>query len=68
MVSPSDPEVIIVGSGAAGSALAATLGRDGRRVTVIERDMKVPVRWVGELLSTGGIGALRKLGLEGIMH
>ena len=62
-----EPEVIIVGSGILGSAMAATLGKDGRRVTVIERDLKEPNRIVGELLQPGGCRALRTLGLEG-MH
>ncbi|XP_043117747.1 squalene monooxygenase [Puntigrus tetrazona] len=59
-----DPEVIIVGAGVLGSAMAAVLARDGRRVTVVERDMKEPDRIVGELLQPGGYRALRDLGLE----
>ncbi|KTG39894.1 hypothetical protein cypCar_00013946 [Cyprinus carpio] len=59
-----DPEVIIVGAGVLGSAMAAVLARDGRRVTVVERDMKEPDRIVGELLQPGGYRALRELGLE----
>ncbi|XP_038616495.1 squalene monooxygenase [Tachyglossus aculeatus] len=59
-----DPEVIIVGSGVLGSALAAVLSRDGRKVTVIERDLKEPDRIVGELLQPGGYQALKDLGLE----
>lgn len=57
-------EVIIVGSGIVGSALAAVLARDGRRVTVIERDLKEPNRIVGELLQPGGCKALKILGLQ----
>jgi len=57
--------VIIVGSGIVGSALAAVLARDGRRVTVIERDLKEPNRIVGELLQPGGCKALKILGLQG---
>uniref|UniRef100_A0A8C8VGF2 Squalene monooxygenase n=1 Tax=Pelusios castaneus TaxID=367368 RepID=A0A8C8VGF2_9SAUR len=60
-----DPEVIIVGSGVLGSALAAVLSRDGRKVTVVERDLKEPDRIVGELLQPGGYNALKDLGLEG---
>ena len=45
--------------------MAAVLARDGRRVTVVERDMREPDRIVGELLQPGGYRALRKLGLEG---
>uniref|UniRef100_A0A8B9U042 Squalene monooxygenase n=1 Tax=Anas zonorhyncha TaxID=75864 RepID=A0A8B9U042_9AVES len=59
-----DPEIIIVGSGVLGSSLAAVLSRDGRKVTVIERDLKEPDRIVGELLQPGGFNALRDLGLE----
>uniref|UniRef100_A0A8C5V7G0 Squalene monooxygenase n=1 Tax=Microcebus murinus TaxID=30608 RepID=A0A8C5V7G0_MICMU len=59
----SDPEVIIVGSGILGSALAAVLSRDGRKVTVIERDLKEPDRIVGEFLQPGGYHVLKDLGL-----
>uniref|UniRef100_A0A8C6H736 Squalene monooxygenase n=1 Tax=Mus spicilegus TaxID=10103 RepID=A0A8C6H736_MUSSI len=59
----TDPEVIIVGSGVLGSALAAVLSRDGRKVTVIERDLKEPDRIVGELLQPGGYRVLQELGL-----
>jgi FAD binding domain len=40
-----DPvEVVIVGAGCAGSTLAITLARQGRRVMVIERSEEIPVR------------------------
>jgi len=54
-----------VGAGVLGSAMAAVLARDGRRVTVVERDMKEPDRIVGELLQPGGYRALKELDLEG---
>ena len=54
-----------MGSGVLGSALASALARDGRKVTVIERDLKEPDRIVGELLQPGGCRALRNLGLKG---
>ncbi|KAG6520249.1 squalene monooxygenase SE1-like [Zingiber officinale] len=57
-------DVIIVGAGVAGSALAYTLGKDGRRVHVIERDLSEPDRIVGELLLPGGYLKLLELGLE----
>lgn len=57
--------MVIVGAGVLGSAMAAVLAQDGRRVTVVERDMREPDRIVGELLQPGGYRALRKLGLEG---
>ncbi|CAN1777466.1 Squalene monooxygenase SE1 [Linum perenne] len=57
-------DVIIVGAGVAGAALAHTLGKDGRRVVVIERDLTEPDRIVGELLQPGGYLKLIELGLE----
>ncbi|KAK7310747.1 hypothetical protein RJT34_08452 [Clitoria ternatea] len=59
-----DADVIIVGAGVAGAALAHTLGKDGRRVHVIERDLSEPDRIVGELLQPGGYLKLVELGLE----
>lgn len=61
----TEPDVVIVGAGVLGSAMAAVLARDGRRVTVVERDLREPDRIVGELLQPGGYRALKDLGLEG---
>ncbi|KAK3011989.1 hypothetical protein RJ639_011247 [Escallonia herrerae] len=57
-------DVIIVGAGVAGAALACTLAKDGRRVHVIERDLSEQDRIVGELLQPGGYLKLIELGLE----
>ncbi|XP_057432465.1 squalene monooxygenase SE1-like isoform X2 [Lotus japonicus] len=57
-------DVIIVGAGVTGSALAHTLAKDGRRVHVIERDLREPDRIVGELLQPGGYLKLIELGLQ----
>ncbi|CAH8273970.1 unnamed protein product [Arabidopsis lyrata] len=57
-------DIIIVGAGVAGAALAHTLGKEGRRVHVIERDLTEPDRIVGELLQPGGYLKLIELGLE----
>lgn len=59
-----EPDVVIVGAGVLGSAMATVLARDGRRVTVVERELKEPDRIVGELLQPGGYRALRELGLQ----
>ncbi|KAJ3399997.1 Squalene epoxidase, partial [Chytridiales sp. JEL 0842] len=56
--------VIIVGAGIVGCAAAVALGRDGRKVMLIERDWSEPDRIVGELLQPGGVEALEVLGLE----
>lgn len=61
--SKEETDVIIVGAGVAGAALAYTLGKDGRRVHVIERDLTEPDRIVGELLQPGGFLKLVELGL-----
>lgn len=61
---PFDADVIVVGAGVAGAALAHTLAKDGRRVLVIERDLSEPDRIVGELLQPGGYLKLIELGLE----
>ncbi|KAK4844257.1 hypothetical protein QYF36_018123 [Acer negundo] len=60
----SGVDVIVVGAGVAGAALAHTLGKEGRRVHVIERDLTEPDRIVGELLQPGGYLKLVELGLE----
>ncbi|KAK8665204.1 hypothetical protein V6N13_005377 [Hibiscus sabdariffa] len=57
-------DVIIVGAGVAGAALAYSLGKDGRRVRVIERDLNAPRRISGEGLMPGGCLKLIELGLE----
>ncbi|KAL3635348.1 Squalene epoxidase 1 [Castilleja foliolosa] len=59
-----DADIIIVGAGVAGAALAYTLGKEGHRVRVIERDLTEPDRIVGELLQPGGYLKLIELGLE----
>ncbi|CAH2044274.1 unnamed protein product [Thlaspi arvense] len=57
-------DVIIVGAGVGGSALAYALAKDGRRVHVIERDMREPERMMGEVMQPGGRFMLAKLGLQ----
>ncbi|XP_073119241.1 squalene monooxygenase SE1-like [Henckelia pumila] len=59
-----DTDIIIVGAGVAGAALACTFAKEGRRVHVIERDLTEPDRIVGELLQPGGYLKLIELGLE----
>uniref|UniRef100_A0AAV2MB66 Squalene monooxygenase n=1 Tax=Knipowitschia caucasica TaxID=637954 RepID=A0AAV2MB66_KNICA len=61
---PPEPDVVVVGGGVLGSAMAAVLAQDGRRVTLVERDLTEPDRIVGELLQPGGYRALKALGLE----
>ena len=58
-----ESDVVIVGAGIIGCALAVTLARQDRSVTLLEKSLKEPDRIVGELLQPGGVEALRKLGL-----
>ena len=57
-------DVLIVGAGILGCALAITFARQGRSVTLLEKSLKEPDRIVGELLQPGGVAALEKLGLR----
>ncbi|KAJ1031216.1 hypothetical protein NDA18_002434 [Ustilago nuda] len=57
------PDIVVVGAGIVGSALAYSLGKSGRKVALLERDFDEPDRIVGELLQPGGVRALDKLGI-----
>ena len=59
-----ESDVVIVGAGILGSALAVALANQGRSVILLERSLKEPDRIVGELLQPGGVQALEKLGLR----
>lgn len=61
---PRDFDVIVVGAGIAGPAVAVGFAKQGRKVLVLERDLSEPDRIVGELLQPGGIEALKRLGLQ----
>ena len=58
-----EADVVIVGAGILGCALAVALGRQGRSVILLEKSLKEPDRIVGELLQPGGVEALKQLGL-----
>ncbi|EZF33561.1 squalene monooxygenase [Trichophyton mentagrophytes] len=59
-----EADVVIIGAGIAGCALAVALGNQGRSVILLERSLKEPDRIVGELLQPGGVRALEQLGLR----
>ncbi|KAI0021050.1 squalene epoxidase [Xylariomycetidae sp. FL0641] len=59
-----EADVVVVGAGVFGCAVAHTLANQGRSVILLERWLKEPDRIVGELLQPGGYESLRKLGLE----
>ena len=64
----SEYDIIIIGAGIAGSAVAVAFSRQGRRVLLIERNLKEPDRIVGELLQPGGVDALSELGLADCLN
>lgn len=61
-------DVVIVGAGVAGSAMAHALATIPRQkpwsVALIERSFSEPERPVGEALQPGGVEAIRELGME----
>ncbi|KAJ5926910.1 hypothetical protein N7516_008683 [Penicillium verrucosum] len=59
-----EADVVIVGAGVLGCALAVALGKQGRSVILLEKSLEEPNRIVGELLQPGGVQALEQLGLR----
>ncbi|RYP04690.1 hypothetical protein DL764_004306 [Monosporascus ibericus] len=59
-----EADVVVVGAGVFGCAVAHALANQGRSVILLERWMKEPNRIVGELMQPGGVNSLKKLGLE----
>lgn len=58
-----EADVVVVGAGVAGCAVAFALAEQGRSVLLLERWLRKPDRIVGELLQPGGVASLRRLGL-----
>jgi squalene monooxygenase len=70
MSQPSSYDLVIVGTGIAGSALANALSNPAStsraaplRIALLERSLAEPNRIVGELLQPSGVATLRSLGL-----
>ena len=61
-MSKREYDVCIVGAGVVGCSLARALADQGKDVIVIERDLKEPDKFIGELLQPGGVEALMNLG------
>jgi squalene monooxygenase len=59
-----EADIVVVGAGIFGCAIAWALGNQGRSVLLLEKSLKQPDRIVGELLQPGGVQALEKLGLR----
>lgn len=63
-----EADVVVVGAGILGCAIAVAMGKQGRSVMLLEKSLKEPDRIVGELLQPGGVSALEKLGLRGALY
>lgn len=59
-----DADVVVIGGGPVGAALAMLLGRAGRRVIVLERSRFPRDKPCGEGLMPGGVAVLRRLGVD----
>jgi squalene monooxygenase len=57
-------DVVVVGAGVFGAAIATALARQGRSVFLLEKSLGEPDRIVGELMQPGGVRALEVLGLR----
>ncbi len=64
----SAPDVVVVGAGVAGCALAVGLARRGRRVTLLEREAVPGVHFRGEYLQPSAVAALQRLGLGQVVE
>ena len=58
-----EADVVVIGAGVLGCAVAVALANQGRSVILLEKSLKEPDRIVGELLQPGGVSALEKLGM-----
>jgi 2-polyprenyl-6-methoxyphenol hydroxylase-like FAD-dependent oxidoreductase len=59
----SAPDVVIVGGGIAGGAMATVLARSGLEVVLLERDASYPDRVRGEWIAPWGVVEFTRLGL-----
>src|SRR5450432_3447785 len=57
-------EIVIVGGGIAGMALASALARDGREVAVLEASIEYEDKVRGEEMCPWGVAEARDLGVE----
>lgn len=61
-------DVCIIGTGVAGAAMASYLGKNGKKVVVLDKSLAEMDRILGELLQPGGVQMLRKMGLESTLE
>ena len=59
----AEPDLVIIGGGLAGAALATVIAREGASVTVVERERVYRDRVRGEVIAAWGTVEARRLGL-----
>ena len=62
------PELLVIGGGPAGAALAALVAERGVRTLLIEKDRFPRDKVCGEFVSAEGCAVLRRLGLLGAVQ
>jgi 2-polyprenyl-6-methoxyphenol hydroxylase-like FAD-dependent oxidoreductase len=62
-----EPDVVIIGSGIAGGALATVLAEGGLRVLILERQLEYRDQVRGEILWPWGVRLARALGVERVL-
>jgi 2-polyprenyl-6-methoxyphenol hydroxylase-like FAD-dependent oxidoreductase len=62
------PEIVIVGGGVGGGALATVLARNGVEVVVLERETSYPDRVRGEFVAPWGVAEFKRLGLLDLLY
>jgi 2-polyprenyl-6-methoxyphenol hydroxylase-like FAD-dependent oxidoreductase len=60
-------DIVVVGGGIAGSALAAAMAADGYEVLVLEREVRYRDKTRGEVINCWGVSELIQLGLEQVI-
>lgn len=61
-------DIITVGGGLGGSALAKVMAERGARVLVLERETQFKDRVRGEQMSSWGVGEARELGIYDLLR
>lgn len=57
-------DICVVGAGISGASLAAFLGKNGKKVAIVEQNWDEPDEIIGELLQPSGVIKLQKMGFE----
>jgi 2-polyprenyl-6-methoxyphenol hydroxylase-like FAD-dependent oxidoreductase len=68
MMTSASPDIVIVGGGIGGGALATVLAREGIEVVVLERETVFPDRVRGEWIAPWGVAEAKRLDLLDLLH